>query len=616
MQLKSLLLAPFIILSLYLHAQQSSYPKYFFRNPLNIPMKLAANFGELRPNHWHMGLDIRTNQKENLPVYAAANGYIAHVGIRPQSFGRYIIINHPNGFSTLYGHLNDFFPALEQFVTEQQYKQETWAIELDFSKEKFPVSKSQFIAYSGNTGGSQGPHLHFEIRDTKTQKCLNPLLFGFPVQDNVRPNLVKLAMYDRSHSVYEQTPLFFSLKNTGSSYIIPNRPVIKTDENKISFAIQSSDGTTGSNNPNGIYSAKLFFDDEPQISFSLDSIDYNETHYVNAQIDYKYRYDGGSFLQHLSQLPGDHGPVYKKINSDGVISLQDTNVHTIRIEIKDTYLNTSQLKFAIQYNDSLGKLIAASSDRNKNSPRFIPNNVNVLEKPDFEMYLPEFCFYDTIQSFYYRSNSSLPFAITAMHQVNDASIPVHGDLTVRIKPNKPIPNEWKDKIVIQRNYRNNNSVRKAAWQGNADDLWLSAKFDDFGTFQAFADLEPPSINELGKGDTINLSPASRIIFQPIDNSRVIRNFRAELDGQWLRFTNDKNWSYIYIFDEHCPFGIHQLKVSVEDLVGNTITKSWWFKRYPYTAPKKKASKKKASGKKGVSGGKKKTTAKKAMHKKK
>jgi hypothetical protein len=577
-------------------------------------MKLAANFGELRPNHWHMGLDIRTNQKENLPMYAAANGYIAHVGIRPQSFGRYIIINHPNGFSTLYGHLNDFFPALEQYVTEQQYKQETWAIELDFSKEKFPVSKSQFIAYSGNTGGSQGPHLHFEIRDTKTSKCLNPLLFGFPIQDNVRPNLVKLAMYDRNYSVYEQTPLFFPLKNPDNGYIISNRPVIKTGENRISFAIQAYDRISGSKNPNGIYSARLFLDEEPQISFVLDSISYDETSYLNAHIDYKYRYDGGSFLQHLSQLPGDHGPVYKKINSDGVISLQDTNVHTIRIEVKDAYLNTSQLKFAIQYNDSLGKLIAASSDRNKNSPRFIPNNVNVLEKPDFEMYLPEFCFYDTIQSFYYRSNSSLPFAITAMHQVNDASIPVHGDLTVRIKPNKLIPNEWKDKIVIQRNYRNNNSVRKAAWQGNADDLWLSAKFDDFGTFQAFADLEPPSINELGKGDTINLSPASRIIFQPTDNSRAIRNFRAELDGQWLRFTNDKNWSYIYIFDEHCPFGIHQLKVSVEDLVGNTITKSWWFKRYPYTAPKKKASKKKASGKKGVLSGKKKTTAKKAIHK--
>jgi murein DD-endopeptidase MepM/ murein hydrolase activator NlpD len=222
-------------------------------------MKLAANFGELRPNHWHMGLDIRTNQKENLPVYAAADGYVAHVGIRSQSFGRYIIINHPNGLSTLYGHLNNFFPALEQYVTEQQYKQETWAIELDFAKEKFPVSKNQFIAYSGNTGGSQGPHLHFEIRDTKTEKCLNPLLFGFPLQDNVKPNLVKLAMYDRTYSVYEQTPLFFLFKNTDSGYVIPNRPVIRTGSEKISFAIQAYDRLTGSKNPKWNLFCRIIF---------------------------------------------------------------------------------------------------------------------------------------------------------------------------------------------------------------------------------------------------------------------------------------------------------------------------------------------------------------------
>src|ERR1044071_9372148 len=127
MQSRSLILIILIFLSSNLVAQSSALPKYYFRNPLGIPMQLAANFGELRPNHWHMGLDIRTNQKENLPVYAAADGYIAHVGIRSQSFGRYIIINHPNGLSTLYGHLNNFFPALEQYVTEQQYKQETWA---------------------------------------------------------------------------------------------------------------------------------------------------------------------------------------------------------------------------------------------------------------------------------------------------------------------------------------------------------------------------------------------------------------------------------------------------------------------------------------------------------
>jgi murein DD-endopeptidase MepM/ murein hydrolase activator NlpD len=208
-------------------AQAIKYPQHYFRNPLDIPMELAANFGELRSNHWHMGLDIRTNQKENLPVYAAAEGYIAYVGVRPQSFGRFIIINHPNGYSTLYAHLNDFYPALHQYVLDEQYKNESWLVELDLPKDKFKVSKGQFIAYSGNTGGSQGPHVHFEIRETKTDRSLNPLLFGMPIKDDVPPTISRLAMYDRSTSTYVQTPQLFSLKKTDSGYIIPKIPVHK-----------------------------------------------------------------------------------------------------------------------------------------------------------------------------------------------------------------------------------------------------------------------------------------------------------------------------------------------------------------------------------------------------
>src|SRR3954451_17526096 len=143
------------------------YPQGYFRNPLGIPIQLAANFGELRTNHFHMGFDIRTQQRENLPVYAAAQGYVSRIKIEKSGFGRAIYISHPNGYTTLYAHLNDFYEELNSYVKDKQYADKQWEQEIDLKPNQFPVEKGQIIAYSGNTGGSEGPHLHFEIRDTK-----------------------------------------------------------------------------------------------------------------------------------------------------------------------------------------------------------------------------------------------------------------------------------------------------------------------------------------------------------------------------------------------------------------------------------------------------------------
>lgn len=597
----SLLMIP-ILHCLSIHAQQENnkYPQGYFRWPLDLRPEIVANFGELRTDHWHLGLDIRTAQKENQPVYAAAEGYIAKISIEPFGFGRAIYINHPNGLTTLYAHLNDFNPALEQYVTDQQYDQQTWAIELLFTPQQFPVSRGSFIAYSGNTGNSQGPHVHFEIRDTKTDKCLNPLLFGLPLPDSVPPTLVKLAIHDRNFSGYKQKQQIFDLKKTDSVYIIPKMPVVKTGWKKINFAIQAYDRMSGSANRDGIYCAKLFFDEKLVIGFELDSLSYAMAEYMKAHINFRHKYNGGPYLQQFTQLPGDKGTVYKQYSGDGAIYLSDTNIHTVSIAIKDAYNNSSSLNFSIQYD--------ASPDQPMPSPLFSPGNVNVLKKPGFEVYLPDNCLYDTIPVLYYTSNKQSPGSVSAIHSLNDPSIPVHGSFTVRIKPTEELPAKWHDKVILQREYGNKKTIRKAGVQKG----WLVADFGDFGNFQAFLDLEPPTINEPGKparlprgsqsltetggSDTINLSTAANIIFRPSDNFTV-KSFRAQLDGQWLRFTNDKGRYYIYTFDERCPDGVHELKVWAEDIVGNTTIKTWWFKKYPYTPPPKKKTIKKTGGKK-------------------
>lgn len=554
----------FLFFSAFIFCDAQTYPQNYFRNPLDIPMQLVANFGEIRANHWHMGLDIRTQHKVNLPVHAAADGYVARVSVEPGGFGQAIYINHPNGYTTLYGHLNAFFPALAEYVKRQQYEQQSWQMNLILPPNLFVVKKGDFIAMSGSTGASEGPHVHFEIRNTKTENNLNPVLFKFPIADAVPPSIIRLAMYDRNKSTYEQSPQIFALRKNGSQYAVSGNS-IRTGSNKISFAIGAVDHFSGSANPNGIYSAKISMDGKPISEFVLDDFSYNDTRYINAQLDYPFKARGGGSLQHISPLPGAQDVVYNLFDGDGLIHLNDSEPHSVIIEVKDANGNTSTLQFSLRYDENLQKAYASNDNE-----RFLPNNLNVFERNNFELFTTEKSIYDTVTVSYNETNSNAVNAVSNAFSFLSSAIPSHDSITVRIKPTETVSAEWKDRVVIKNISGEKTFVKKAEFQKG----WYAAKFRQFGTYQAFIDNEPPTVNT----PSPDLSRSSRIVFIPRDNFNTIKSFRAEVDGQWLRFSNDKGKVWIYNFDEHFPKGEHKLKVIVEDEAGNVTTKVWNVRR--------------------------------------
>jgi hypothetical protein len=548
-----------------------NYPKGYFIYPVDARIGLAANFGELRSNHYHMGLDCRTNQVENRPVKAAADGYIARVSVASFGFGQAIYINHPNGLTTLYGHLNKFYPELEKYVIKKQYELESWQVSLDIPANLFPVKKGQFIAYSGNTGGSQGPHVHFEIRDTKTDKVLNPLLFGFPIPDDVPPTLLRLYMYDRCKSTYSQSPQLIGIKKINDKYTTTQN-VISVHTDKISFGISANDKQSGSSNPNGIYEAVIYMDGLPLSGFQLDSISYDETRYLNAHIDYKTRAAGGPYIEHLSRLPGYPESVYKDMNGDGVIELNDDSVHTIKIVVKDPNGNASHLEFKIKK----GLIVETGLQKDSSSyfqrKEFHPGFVNIFESDNLQLYLSPQALYDSVAFTHSEKTSTTPHTFSAVHSVLSGLVPVHDNFTIKQKTNKPVDENLADKMLIKRTWNGKSEVVKAKKEGD----WYSAKFRAFGNFELVADDEPPVID--GFANNANLSHSKSIVFTPRDNNNEIKNFRAELDGNWLRFTNDKGRSFIYHFDEKCRPGKHELRITVEDEAGNLAEKVLNFTR--------------------------------------
>jgi murein DD-endopeptidase MepM/ murein hydrolase activator NlpD len=542
------------------------YPENPFAYPLNIPVKLNANFGELRNNHFHMGLDLFTLRKENLPVYAPADGWIAKVKIDPKGFGNATYINHYSGLTTLYCHMNTFPPQVLNAIKEGQYKKEKWKGDVEFDKDRFPVKKGDFIGYSGNTGASAGPHVHYEIRRTADDACINPMLIH-KLYDVTPPDLQRIAIYDRNKSTYEQQPKIMPVIHGAGGHTIKGGH-INVSSNKVGIAIGATDRITGVPNPNGIYQAVLYLDDEPVSGFQLDGIDYLQTRYLNAHIDYRIKKSGGAYWQHVTPLPGDQLPFNFRGTESGCIELKDKELHKVRLEVKDANGNAINMRFTIQWTGEQGTSLLTV----KNSRYMFPGMINIFETEALQVVSSEKSYYDAFLM-KYSVKSGLPAIASDIHTVHTPMIPVHDSLWYRIKANRSISFADRERVVMVKSAGGKIDIAKAEFTGE----WYEAKFREFGDFWLEVDNVPPQITITGLYNGAGVSGGAVVVCTVNEDKKEIRSFRAELDGKWLMFEG-LGPVYRYKVDEYCPPGEHELLIQVEDEAGNLSEKRIKFTR--------------------------------------
>ena len=555
-----------IFLSAFSFVQSQEYPKDYFQSPLNIPLFASGSFGELRGNHFHSGLDFKTQQKEGLSVFAVADGYVSRIKISEGGYGKAIYITHSNGYTSVYGHLKKFNGAIADFVRKRQYAQKSYEIEIFPLSGELSVKKGEVIAFSGNTGSSGGPHLHFEIRDSKTEQTINPMLFGFDIKmpDTKAPvinDLVAYAIGDSSvvNSSQRTIPINLSLQSDGS--YLANKVLAKGN---VGFGVNTYDLSDNNFNWNGIYKAETFLNGSRIFKYEFDKFAFDETRYINNFIDY-YRYK--TIKQSVQKLFFKRNYPFSLVSGNkknGQILVLPNTTYNYRIEISDFHGNKRTVNVPVQYSDA-----AATIPRvEKKTPYFVKSrNDNNYTKDNISVFIPENAFYE---DFY--MNFEVKDNVLFLH---DETVPVHNNLTVTFDVSG-IPNLNREKTFISRMDGNKpeyfTTYKKASL--------FSIRTRDLGKFVLMTDTVAPKIYRPNFAEGANLDQADSLSIHISDELSGIKEYNAYLNGKWVLADYDyKTKSLTHFFSEAVyEEGKNELKVVVSDKMGNsTIFETHFFK---------------------------------------
>jgi len=548
------------LLSNVLYAQ-SQYPQDYFRNPLDITLVLSGTFGELRSSHFHAGLDIKTQGKQGLKVYSAAEGYISRIKISHFGYGKAIYVTHPNGYTTVYGHLQKFSERLDTFIKTCQYDKESFEVEVFPNSEELIITSDEVIAYSGNTGGSGGPHLHFEIRDN-AERPINPLLFGIDVKDSKSPVVTAIYAYPKDDDAIingknERVALRLIPRNSGD-YDVEKISAY----GNIGFGVTTYDKLDLAPNKNGVSNIQTFFNGSKSLEIDFKRFSFDESKHIKRLIDYEYFKSKKSRIQKLFIQKNNPLSLYKDAYDDGYIRIQDSTASVYKIRIRDYKQNETWVAIPVNGNyETLEKDEEVIADLS-NKTLIYSDKGTILESGNIKVNFYKNTLYD---------DRYIDFKVVSDTLfLHEDTIPLQKNFYINYDLSN-YKTEHLDKIFIARlyGYYKKPSYVFTKRKGKV----LSASSKTFGTYTLAMDTVAPTIKPTNFQDKKWLSKYRYLKVKIEDDLSGISKYRATVNGKWILMEYDyKTKTLTHDFNDNIVKDTkNELKIIVTDNVGNSST---------------------------------------------